>query len=171
MSESQMMGSEEAKRNVLIMADRLARLYYWMTKHIISEIGEEEAERVLKGVMRDYGIETGMIARAGVIDKGMEPTLDNYRHGGDLPTVGWEREQVESTPELAYSKVRFCPFADAWLSRYKGFEKWARIYCEIDTAKYETYDPQCRCVCEKNILDGDPYCVVKTFRLPGDGEK
>jgi len=159
----------EGKRNVLIMADRLARFYYWVTQHLIRELGEEKAERFLQDVMRDYGVETGEIARAGVVEKGMEPTLDNYRYAGDLPSEGWERERMESTPELTWSKVHFCPFAHAWMTRYPGFEKWARIYCQIDTAKYETYDPQCRCVCESNLLDGDPYCVVKTFR--GGAEK
>lgn len=158
------MNRAEAKQNVVIMADRLARFYYWVTQHLIARMGEEQAEAFLKDVMRDYGVETGEIARRNVIEKGMPPTLDNYRHAGDLPSIGWERERMESTPESTWSKVHYCPFADAWLKRYPGFEKWARIYCNIDTAKYETYDPQCRCTCDSNLLDGDPFCAVKTFR-------
>ena len=165
------MDREEARRNVIIMADRLARFYYWVTQHLIRELGEERAEAFLENVMRDYGIETGEIARRGVTEKGLEPTLDNYRHAGDLPSIGWDRERMESTPELTWSKVHYCPFAGAWKSRYEGFERWARIYCRIDTAKYETYDPACSCVCEKNILDGDDYCVVKTFRPQDDKTK
>ncbi len=47
------MDKEEAKQNVWIMADRLARLYYWMTQNLIEEIGEERTEVLWKKVIQD----------------------------------------------------------------------------------------------------------------------
>ena len=158
------MDKEEAKQNVWIMADRLARLYYWMTQNLIEEIGEERTEVLLKKIIQDYGVETGEMARKVVEEKGLKPTLDNYRQGRDLPTIGWEKEILESRPDFLTAKMTFCPIAHSWMTRYKGFEKWARIYCAIDSAKYESYDPECCCTCEKNVLDGDGYCFVRTSK-------
>ena len=162
--DERVMDKEEAKQNMRIMADRLARFYYWMTQNLIEEIGEERAEVLLKKVIQDYGAETGEMARKAVEEKGLEPTLDNYSRGGDLPSIGWEAEVLDSRPDSLASKITFCPFAHSWMTRYKGFEKWAKIYCAIDNAKYESYDPKCRCISEKNVLDGDDYCLVKTSR-------
>lgn len=158
------MDREEAKQNVWIMADRLARLYYWMTQNLIEEVGEERAEVLLKKIIKDYGVETGEMARKVVEEKGLAPTLDHYRQGKDLPTIGWDKEILESRPDFLLAKMTFCPIAHTWMTRYKGFEKWAKIYCAIDSAKYESYDPQCSCVCEKNVLDGDDCCFVRTSR-------
>lgn len=35
-----------------------------------------------------------------------------------------------------------------------------RIYCFVDQAKYEAYNPGLECVHVKNVLDGDPYCEL-----------
>lgn len=156
-----MTGKEEAQSDVLIMADRLARLYYWVTQHLIKHMGEDAAERFLKDVILDYGRETGILAKKEVLKQGLPATLDNYKYSRDLPSEGWQREIIESAPRKSVTSVSFCPFAHAWSGRYKGFEKWARIYCEVDMAKYHAYDPECTCECEKNLLEGDDVCIVK----------
>ncbi len=35
-----------------------------------------------------------------------------------------------------------------------------KIYCFVDQAKYEAYNPELQCVHVKNVMDGDTYCEL-----------
>ena len=145
------------------MADRIARLYYWMVKDLIDEVGEEKAEKLIKKIIADYGEETGELARKTVEAQGLIPSMSNYKKSRDLPTVGWKSEVLESTEESFIKKTTFCPFADAWKRNYpnEGFEKWAKIYCSIDRTKYQTYIPGCQSFCTENVMDNGEFCILK----------
>lgn len=157
------MENNENLSNVLIMADRIARLYYWMVKGIVEEIGEERAEKVVEKIISDYGRETGELARKAVEEQKMVPSMSNYKMSRDLPTVGWKSEVLESTEENFIKKTTFCPFADSWKKHYpnEGFEKWAKIYCSIDRTKYQTYIPGCQSLCSENVMDNGEYCILE----------
>ncbi|HHV42501.1 MAG TPA: L-2-amino-thiazoline-4-carboxylic acid hydrolase [Clostridiaceae bacterium] len=137
-------------RDVHIMAERLAILYYRMVKNIIAEVGEERAEELVKKIIWEYGTDCGLNARKHVESLGEEAKLENFHLGNDLPSVGWTLED---------DRILYCPFADTW--KKLDFEKWGRLYCFVDQAKYEGYNPDLRCFHDKNVLDGDDYCIIR----------
>ena len=154
---------DQKTQDVLIMADRIARLYYWVVKNLVEELGEKRAEELVEKIILDYGKETGELARKNVEEQGLTPSMTNYKKSGDLPSRGWESEVLESSEECFRKKTTFCPFADSWKRHYSGenFEKWAKIYCSIDRSKYQTFIPGCKSICEENIMDNGEYCILK----------
>jgi len=157
---SEMIEKKQAESDVLIMTERLASLYYHMVQSIREEIGDEKAEEVVRRAILNYGNECGQGTRAKVEALGKEPTLANYALGKDLPSVGWQRTKCEGLPENERAScVTFCPFAAKW--KEYGFEKWGRMYCHIDQAKYRSYNENLVCIHDKNQLDGDECCIVR----------
>lgn len=156
---------EQAKEDVLIMADRLASLYYFMVNSILEDVDEETAERIVRRAIQKYGLDCGELARKKVEALGLPATLQNYRKGKDLPSLGWERTPLPlDSPDETASRVTFCPLADRW--KKLGFEKWGRMYCYIDQAKYSGYSSRLTCCHDKNQLDGDDCCIVRIISEP-----
>lgn len=141
-------------RDVRIMSERLAFLYYHMVKNIIEEVGEERAEELVRKIILDYGTGCGLNTKGNVEALGEEAIIENYHLGNDLPSVGWEKRD---------GKTLYCPFADTW--KKLDFEKWGRLYCYVDQAKYEGYNKDLRCFHDKNLLDGDDCCIVRVENL------
>lgn len=148
-----------AIEDVRIMADRLAMLYQSFVEHILAEKGEAETEKFVKAIITDYGFKSGQNTKKAVIAKGFEPTLLNFKEGGDLPKLGWEKAPPDEpiAPGDTCGKVTYCPFANYW--KGTNFERWGRLYCFVDQAKYDGYGGF-KCLHEKNTLDGDAYCIV-----------
>lgn len=145
--------------DVRIMAERLAMLYYHMVKNIIAEVGEERAEELVHKIILEYGTACGLNNRANVESLGQEATLENYNLGNDLPSVGWD---------IKDGKTLYCPFAATW--KKLDFEKWGRLYCFVDQAKYEGYNADLRCFHDKNLLDGDECCILRIENI-GQGNR
>ena len=102
--------------------------------------------------------------------KGLPLIRENFQD--DLPDLGWaDREKVEVEGEKR-SRTYTCHLAKVW--QELGAPELGRIYCFVDQAKYEAYNPEMECVHTKNVLDGDPYCELavrpkkKTERRKGD---
>ncbi len=146
--------------DVRIMAERLAMLYYHMVKNIIAEVGAERAEQLVQKIILEYGTECGLNNRDNVKALGKEATLENYNLGNDLPSVGWEIED---------GKTLYCPFAAIW--KKLDFEKWGRLYCFVDQAKYEGYNADLRCFHDKNLLDGDECCILRVEDISQEKDK
>ena len=49
------MTQDQKTQDVLIMADRIARLYYWVVKNLVEELGEKRAEELVEKIILDYG--------------------------------------------------------------------------------------------------------------------
>ena len=142
---------------------------YFMVESILEDVDEEIAERIVRRAIQRYGLDCGEQVRKKVETMGLPVTLKNYRLGKDLPSLGWEKESVPlEDPNAVASQVNFCPLADRW--KKLGFEKWGRIYCCIDQAKYRSYSDQLTCYHDKNQLDGDSYCVVRVVSGPPQEE-
>lgn len=159
---------EQAKEDVLIMAERLASLYYFMVNSILEDVDEQTAEQIVRRAIEQYGLNCGELARRKVEALGLPATLQNYKKGKDLPSLGWEKHPLAlNVPGEVASEVTFCPLASQW--KELGFEKWGRMYCCIDQAKYRGYCSQLTCFHDKNQLDGDDCCIVRI--VTGQEEK
>lgn len=165
MKEEEMVPKEFAEEGVAILAERLALLYYAFVRTAIEEFGEEKAEELTKRAISMYGGMSGGRTTETVRAQGLEPLLEHYSKGRDLPAVGWKASSLpipDGVPDGYARKVEYCPFAKHW--RELGFEKWGRLYCGVDQAKYAAYGKGFKCVHDKNMLDGDEYCVVRVER-------
>lgn len=160
MEEKKTILIEDAKEDVKIMAERLAMLYYYFITNIVDELGEERTEKIVNKVIEDYGLNSGNRTRKRVLELGEELTLANYALGKDLPSIGWEKERLNLDDEKQKaSKIHYCPLAEAW--KNLDFEKWGRMYCHVDQAKYKGYDETFECFHDNNLLEGDEFCIVR----------
>ncbi len=146
---------EEAKKQIILMANRTAMLYHYIGEVLQENFGEDKAGEILKEAVMRYGKEIGEQVREKVQEKNLPLTLENYSKGEDLPDLVWDSTKVkEGEKELI--RVDYCPLASAWLK--KGNQKLARLYCFVDQAKFASYNG-IACKHLKNMLDGDEICL------------
>jgi hypothetical protein len=154
---------EEATEQVRVMARRLAVLYHYTAEVLAEELGDEQAEALLRKIIWRYGTESGLTARRKVQAMGLTLTIGNFGLGSDLPKYGWESEQRREAGEER-TCVTYCPFAKVW--QEKGSERWGQIYCLVDEAKYRAYNGAL-CRHAKHVLRGDEGCL---FDIQDDPE-
>ena len=163
LSEKDMVPRETAEEDVSILTERIALLYYSFVQALLGELGEERTREITKKAIASYGTICGARTAEKVVARGLEPTLENYGKGKDLPSMGWKKAPCsipEGLPEGTASKVEYCPFAEHW--KDMDFAAWGRLYCGVDQAKYAAYGKGYRCVHDKNTLDGDDCCIIRT---------
>jgi nitrate reductase cytochrome c-type subunit len=153
--EKEMVSKEVASRQVLSMVNRLALLHHAFTKTLIAELGEKKGKEVILKAIRVYGDKVGKSVREKTLAKGLKLLRENYQE--DLPLFGWSIQGVEVEGEPR-ARVLECHLAKAW--KDLGAPELGRLYCYMDQAKYEAYNPELECVHVKNVLDGDPYCEL-----------
>ncbi len=153
--EKERVSKEDASRQVLSMVNRLALIHYAFTKTLIAELGEKKGKDVIGKAIGLYGEMVGKSVREKTLGKGLQLLKENYQE--DLPLFGWsiQRVEVEGEPR---ARVLECHLAKAW--KDLDAPELGRLYCYMDQAKYEAYNPQLECVHVKNVLDGDPYCEL-----------
>ena len=155
---NELIAKEQAVEDVRILAERMAMLYYYFMKNIAAELGQEQAEKLTAKVIEEYGMECGKMALEKVSAKGKENTIANHAMSKDLPQCGWVVETLENNKNKKVVKTTYCPFAETW--KNLGCEKWGRMYCYVDQAKFKGYNAELTCVHNKNLLDGDDYCIL-----------
>jgi len=157
MSEKQeMVSKEEAARQVQSMITRLAWLHYAFARTLMKELGDKKGKELSKKAVALYGELVGKKAKEKTLAKGLPLTRENY--SDDLPSLGWgDSERVEVEGEKR-GRVYTCYLAKVW--KELGDPEIGRLYCFVDQAKYEAYNPELVCVHVKNVLDGDPYCEL-----------
>ena len=161
--EEKMMSVSDAEAEVRIVIDRFAHFYYHVVQNLIREYGEEQAEKMIRKIVKDFGMECGRMTRERVESLGHEPTLENHHLGKDLPSLTFRKRKLETGKENEKAaEVTFCPYADTW--KKLGFEKWGRLYCTIDQAKYKGYNEGFSCFHDLNVLDGDDRCIVRVVK-------
>jgi predicted ArsR family transcriptional regulator len=157
-----MITEQQATENVRILAERMAMLYYEFVSKLIEELGEERAEEVVERVIADYGVACGKLARSAVINAGERPVLACHHLSRELPEFGWQAEsELSLDGKQKISRITDCPFAELW--KKLGFERWGRLYCHIDQAKMASYNEKIQAAHDKNMLDGDEYCVIRMW--------
>lgn len=153
---AKMVTIQEAEEQVIITAKRLAKLYHYTAEVLMERLGAEKGKEILEEIIRRYGSESGMAARARVEELGLPLTADNFKVGSDLPRWGWKADTVLCEDGVRRDRVTYCPLAEVW--KEKGSEELGRIYCFVDQAKYYAYN-ETTCLHLKNILDGDDCCL------------
>ncbi len=147
-----------AEKDVILIAKRLASLYLHFYQDLVKELGEEKAKEITQRVIKKYGEESGIETRKTIEKMGLNPEKENFSKGSDLPSMGWKTEKKNYPDGRCNTKITYCPFAEFWIE--KGAEKFGRLYCFVDQAKYSGFNPKLECLHEKNVLDGDPYCEL-----------
>lgn len=149
---------EVCTEEVKLMARRAALLHYHFSEAIIEEMGEEKGKELIKKAIWAYGEHCGNAVRAGVEALGLPLTDENYGKVRDLPKYGWETGMIE-TPEGEMRPIAtFCPLAATFKELGPRGEELGRLYCYVDQAKYEAYNPEMNFIHAKNVLDGHEYC-------------
>jgi hypothetical protein len=147
---------KEARQQLKNMITRTALLHYAFTQTLIEELGEEKGKALALKAIKRYGGFVGQKARKRAEEKGLPCTRENFQD--DLPSLGWHnRERVVLDGE-SRSRVHTCYLADTW--KDLGSPEIGRLYCFVDQAKYETYNPDLECVHTQNVLDGDAFCEL-----------
>jgi hypothetical protein len=163
MSE-EIVSRELALENVLIMAERLALLHYAFAKTLEQELPEEAAKRLTLKAIDEYGRLAAKSVMEKIDGQRLKPTLSNFKHGKDLPSMGWKFVPIAmpaEKPKGKISKITYCPLADTWAKLGADGERLGRLYCGVDQAKYKAYGKGYRCFHDQNALDGDGCCIIR----------
>lgn len=144
--------------DVIIMAKRLALLYYYFVVNLQNTFSEQELDELLERVIWQYGTHCGQEVKKRVEEKTLPVTIENFSKGEDLPKTGWQKSVVNSDRNNRIVDITYCPFAEVW--KNLNMEKWGRKYCLVDQAKYHAYNNS-RCFHDKNLLDGDSRCRIR----------
>jgi predicted hydrocarbon binding protein len=156
MENKEMISKDEAFSQLKSMITRTALIHYAFTKTIIDELGKEKGKELAKKAIRLYGQMVGKKVRENTLAKGLPTLAENFQN--DLPALGWaDREKVVVEGEKR-ARVHTCYLAETW--KELGVPEIGRLYCFVDQAKYEAYNPELECLHTKNVLDGDPYCEL-----------
>ena len=152
--------------DVLILADRLAMLHYHYAEKIIEKLGDQEGRALIEAAILSYGQDCGLQARDRVALQGCQNTIDNHHLATDLPSCGWKTEVLQMNANHKLIKTDFCPMAKTW-KRYKK-PLLGRYYCQVDQAKYMSYNDSLLCTHDCNVMDGDDHCLI---RIDSQSEK
>jgi len=153
------MADNETQNAVKRMAEFTALLYYHLTKAFVDEYGQE-AKKVIKKAIREFGLERGRNIARKVVEANQEPTIANLDKYYDMPiSQGWA-PAADYEGQEKHSKTLSCTFANVWLE--KSWEEIGQIYCQVDPAIREGYNSDIDYIPEKNILKGDPFCSSTT---------
>jgi nitroreductase len=150
-----MMSEKEAVEQIGRALRRVALIYHSFASILIEEFGRNRGEEIIKKAVDAYGTRIGREARREAQERGWELVPDKFR--SDLPDSAWETEEVEIDGEKRI-RVHHCPLAAEWLEW--GDSKLSRLYCFVDHAKMQAYNPDYEYIHLQNLLDGDPYCEL-----------
>ena len=150
-----MISKDEALKMVQLALSRAAMIFHHFSQTLIEELGEEKGSELIKRAVNAYGAHVGQKAKQKAESKKIELSPENFE--SDLPDMAWKTESVLVEGEER-ERVHHCPLASEWLEW--GDPKTARLYCFVDQAKMQGFNPEYEYVHIKNILDGDPYCEL-----------
>ncbi len=161
---------EDIKDAVQRMSLFSAQLYYHLTKAMVENFGKEAAiEAITKGI-RNFGLERGQNIRDNCVKSGKKPTISNLHPFYDMPIAeGWSpedkiRENIVINEEkdiIEDGCTKQCVFAEYWM--HKNWEEIGYLYCAVDDAIREAYNPDIEYVPKKNIIKGDDSCTSTSF--------
>ena len=172
----------QCTEEVRLMARRAALLYHAFASALVEELGDEQGKRLIEKAIRAYGHACGQAIKDDLLAQGLPLTPENFNRIRDLPAFGWEKAAPEDLPapslegvlnspsqgilslskdveSQGHSVVTYCPLAAVWMQMGAPAARLGRLYCFVDQAKQEAYNPDYEFLHLKNVLDGDPYCV------------
>jgi hypothetical protein len=153
---------EQATQAVNDMTRRVALLYLSFARTLVDTLGEDQGRALIAQIMRDYGTRIGRATRERVEALGLEPTPENFNLGSDLSPIGFHAGVAEADGEPR-RQVFGCVLAEVW--RAYGEEELADLYCLVDPAKMEAYNPDFTMTHTRKVLWGDECCEMATRRI------
>jgi len=147
MVEEEMISTDECAQQVRTMGYMFGLFYYHFAKTLVEELGEEEGKKFILKAVRSYGHERGFKIKEEVQKRGLELTVENFKKFSDLPPLGWDFEA---------GKMVYCSYTQPWIE--KGAVDLGNLYCEVDIALYEAYNPTIKVERLKSVLKGHECC-------------
>jgi nitroreductase len=145
----------DTQRQIQLALRRTALLYHHFVETLVKELGDEKGEELVFKAVNAYGEHIGEEAKKTAESQGLPLTPENF--SSDLPDSAWKTEVVEVEGEERV-RVHHCPLAAEWLEW--SDPRRARIYCFVDQAKMQGYNPDYEYIHTQNLLDGDPFCEL-----------
>lgn len=141
------------------MSKFTALLYYHLTKAMVDAYGDG-AKEIIRTAIRSFGLERGKCIARHVKEAGLDLTIENLDRFYDMPIIqGWS-PNAKYEGAIKHSRTEACTFAELWLE--KSWAEIGRLYCDVDPAIREGYNPDISYVPQENILEGDPFCASVT---------
>ena len=137
------------------MARRLALLHAAYARTLVDALGEKEGTALIRRAIRSYGTRVGERVLRQVEALGLEPTPANYARGDDLPPDLFPSKAVQVGGEER-SRSAGCVLCEIW--REYGEVALGGLYCGVDPAKMEAYNPGWTMVHTRRQPAGDPCC-------------
>lgn len=146
----------EAREQVILALRRLALYHATMVDVLKDKLGPEEGRALAHEIVDRYGRTIGASARKRTDEDKVEPTPLNYSE--DLPLLGFDVETISDNPLTV--RISECPLAQVW--KEIKCEEDGALYCLVDQAKYNEYNPDLICTHTVHCLrDGEKYCDLQ----------
>lgn len=146
----------EAVRSMSVL---MANLYYYMTKAVLEDFGEESKESFRRAIV-EFGHARGREIARQVREAGLPLTLENLDRFYDIPIAeGWDLHRSYENQQK-HNITDSCTFADVWLE--KDWAEIGHIYCLVDIALREGYSDAVEYRPIRNILQGASCCESLT---------
>jgi predicted ArsR family transcriptional regulator len=155
--EQTMVPADEARQAVQDMTRRVGLLHICFARTLVDELGEEKGRELIEKAIWEYGTRIGHRTRARVQALGLEPTVENFGKGSDLSPLGFDHGTTVVDGEQRMLSLG-CALAEVW--REYGEEELGGLYCLVDPAKMQAYDPDWTMVHTKKIPNGDECCEI-----------
>jgi hypothetical protein len=149
----------ECTEQVRLAARRIALLYHFFADTLTSELGEEKGKELIQKAIQAYGVHSGRMMRQELEALGLPPTPGNQGRVSDLPRFGWDTDHTVDAEGRQLPTVTYCPLAATWEALGPRAVELGRLYCHVDQAKQEGYNPLDEFLHTSNVLDGDPFCT------------
>ena len=137
-----------------------AQLFSTVAKHVISQLGAEKGEQLLKEAVEEFGFQRGKRIAERVKNEGLELSFKNWLIYTDIDSMKNFRP-ITTTPEGDFlAKIKHCTF-------YNGAEEWglgeyAKYYCKyVDYKILEGYNPDIKLILEERYSTGVKRCFFR----------
>ena len=148
------------------MARLAALLFHYFAQEAERTLGAEAGRALVARAIYNMGRDRGRQIRQRVDAAGLEPTLENMFKFYDLPIGEAWQSQSERVGNRLVKTFTYCPLAEVW--RELGDEEHGVLYCEIDRAIVEGYNPAIAIRPAKNMQRGDERCEYEYEWEAGD---
>ncbi len=156
-NKRELVSADEARKAVQDMGRRVGLLHMCYARALVEELGQEKGRELITKAIWDYGTKIGERTRERIVAQGLEPTHENFGKGSDLSPIGFDHREVVVDGEPR-TRGFDCAIAETW--REHGEEELGGLYCLVDPAKMQAYDPNWTMVHVKKVPDGDEHCEI-----------
>ena len=156
---SETLGHKGETESLQQFADFSARLYYFMARKMLEKLGPEAGKEAVKEAIVEFGRFRGEKVREKVLAAGLPLTMENEYKYHDLPigSTIWDAVSREDGGRKI-SEIIHCPFGQMWKSM--GADELGLLYCAVDYAIWEGYNPDIHYERYDCIFEDDKTCVM-----------